>query len=300
MAVYSIKDLERISGIKAHTLRIWEKRYGLLQPKRTETNIRYYLDEDLQHLLKVVFLNRNGLKVSKIAELSKDDLVTKVEELMDIKEGLDGQHDALTLSVLQLDRFKVERILNHKIDELGLEECLFQVIYPLLEKINLLWITASFEQYHENFLIQIIRQKLFREIDLLSAPSEHDTPRVLLFSNKGDGQDLTLLLCDYYLRKSGYNSVNLGSGISKKDLTTLHTGYGSPEYILLMLNNSTSEESVLDYLDKLCLAFPESKIWVSGYLLLQEGLDERIVVLNDVLQLQQFAQDELQMRRANL
>ncbi len=289
MAEYSIKDLERISGIKAHTLRIWEKRYGLLKPKRTATNIRYYLNEDLQHLLKVVYLNQQGVKISKIAQLSEEELVARVEELMQVKEGLDGQNDALVLSVLQLDRYKVERILNHKTDELGFEQCLFQVIYPLLEKINLLWIADSFEQYHEKFLIQIIKQKIIKQIDSLSQPSGPNLPRVLLFSNKAEEQDLALLLADYYLRKYGYNSINLGAPISELELGLIKKGYGDPDVILLMLNGSSSEESVRRYLSTMDKEFPKSKLWVSGYMLYEEELGSRISVLTDVTHLKELA-----------
>lgn len=289
MAEYSIKDLERISGIKAHTLRIWEKRYGLLKPKRTATNIRYYLNDDLQHLLKVVYLNQHGVKISKIAQLTQEELVAKVEDMMQVKEGLDGENDALVLSVLQLDRYKVERILNHKMAELGFEQCLFTVIYPLLEKINLLWIADSFEQYHEKFLIQIIKQKIIKQIDELSQPSGPNLPRVLLFSNKPQDQDLALLLADYYLRKYNYNSINLGAPITEIELSSIKKGYGEPDVILLMINSSSSQDSVRSYLATMEREFPSTKLWVSGYMFFESDLGERISILTDVTHLQELA-----------
>ncbi len=293
MAIYSIKDLERLSGIKAHTLRVWEKRYNLLQPRRTETNIRYYLDQDLQHLLKVVFLQKNGHKISKIAAMSHEKIVEEASHLMDTKEGLDGQHDALTLSILQLDRYKVERLLTHKIDDLGFEQCLFEVIYPLLEKVNLLYITNSFEQYHENFLIQIIKQKLHAEINSLSQPNTRSECSTFLFSNKGNEHDLTLLLSDYYLRKAGCSTIHLGSGIDTQDFISLRQGFGTPAYVLVMLSPSTQEQDAMEYITELHRCFPESTIWLAGYMLDSPPQYDNMELLNDVLHLSEIAQTAL-------
>jgi len=290
MAQYSIKDLERLSGIKAHTLRVWEKRYDVLSPQRTSSNIRYYLDEDLQHLLKVVFLYNNGHKISKIAGYCKESLSEKVREYMSCDEGLDGENDALTMSIMNLDRFKVERILNHKIEEYGFEKCLFEVIYPLLEKINLLWITGGIEQYHENFLVQIIKQKVFREIDQLSSPCKTHAPTVWILSNAEEGQDLTLLLSDYYLKMNKFSTVNLGSGLSVQDMTVLCQN-GNPDYVLLMFNNSSNTASLKSYTEIFKNHLPNTALWVSGYLFDPTELDDMTVIQN-VFDLRKFAQKE--------
>ena len=141
MVVYSISDLEKLSGVKAHTLRIWEKRYGILHPKRTETNIRYYLDEDLRLLLNISLLNKNGIKISKIAKMSPIELQEKVSEITEIDASFEGQIDALTISLIELNEENAVKIINKNIEQKGFRETMLQVIYPLLDKLVLMWLS---------------------------------------------------------------------------------------------------------------------------------------------------------------
>ncbi|MEL6124360.1 MAG: MerR family transcriptional regulator, partial [Bacteroidota bacterium] len=130
MVIYSIKDLEKLSGVKAHTLRIWERRYEILKPKRTPTNIRYYMDEDLKHILNVALLNRNGFKISKIAKMGAEEIQKHVAEITDIDESFEGQLDTLTISLLELDEEKFVKLLNKNIEQHGFKEAMLDVIYP--------------------------------------------------------------------------------------------------------------------------------------------------------------------------
>ncbi|MCC6723473.1 MAG: MerR family transcriptional regulator, partial [Saprospiraceae bacterium] len=132
MAIYSISDLEKLSGIKSHTIRIWEQRYGILRPKRTETNIRFYEDEDLQQLLNVALLNRHGFRISKIAEMSKEDLAEQVSQVSNFKYELDAQLDVLTLSVIEMDEIKFSRIFDKHVEQLGFERAMLEVVYPFM------------------------------------------------------------------------------------------------------------------------------------------------------------------------
>ena len=165
MAVYSIKDLEKLSGIKAHTIRVWEQRYGLLEPKRTKTNIRYYQDEDLRFLLNVALLNKNGLKISKIAELEKEEVAEKVAAISEINFEYGTQLDALTLSMIEMDEYKFDRIINTNIDQLGFERTMLEIIYPFLDKLSVLWLTGSINPVQESFITYLIRQKIIAAID---------------------------------------------------------------------------------------------------------------------------------------
>ncbi|MEM1119901.1 MAG: MerR family transcriptional regulator, partial [Bacteroidota bacterium] len=121
MAVYSIKDLEKLSGIKAHTIRIWEQRYGIIEPGRTQTNIRYYTDQNLKFLLNIALLNKNGIKISKIAKMGDEEILEKVAAISEINFENDVQLDALTLSMIEMDEFKFDRIISTNIQQLGFE-----------------------------------------------------------------------------------------------------------------------------------------------------------------------------------
>ena len=149
MVVYSISDLEKLSGVKAHTLRIWEKRYGILQPKRTESNVRYYVDEDLRLLLNISLLNKNGLKISKIAKMCPIELQKKVTEITEIDASFEGQIDGLTISLIELNEENAVNIINKNIEEKGFRETMLQVIYPLLDKLVLMWLSGSINAVHE-------------------------------------------------------------------------------------------------------------------------------------------------------
>lgn len=159
MAVYSISDLEKLSGIKAHTIRVWEQRYSIIEPKRTKTNIRYYQDADLKFLLNIALLNKNGIKISKIAKMSKGEIAEKVAAISEINFEYGTQLDALTISMIEMDESKFDRIVSTNIQQSGFEHTMLEIIYPFLEKLSVLWLTGSINPVQENFMSYLIRQK---------------------------------------------------------------------------------------------------------------------------------------------
>jgi DNA-binding transcriptional MerR regulator len=171
VAVYSIRDLEKLSGIKAHTIRIWEQRYGIIEPQRTKTNIRYYQDEDLKFLLNIALLNKNGIKISKIAKMTKGEVAEKVAAISEINFEYGTQLDALTISMIEMDEFKFDRIVSTNIQQLGFERTMLEIIYPFLDKLSLLWLTGSINPVQENFMSYLIRQKIIVAIDKEALPS---------------------------------------------------------------------------------------------------------------------------------
>jgi len=134
VAVYSIKDLEKLSGINAHTIRAWEHRYDIIEPKRTKTNIRYYEDEDLKFLLNIALLNKNGIKISKIADMSRSEIAEKVAAISEVNFEHGTQLDALTISMIEMDEYKFDRIITTNIQQMGFEKTMVEVIHPFLEK----------------------------------------------------------------------------------------------------------------------------------------------------------------------
>ena len=244
---------------------MWEQRYGVLKPKRTPTNIRYYEDEDLQLILNIAFLNRNGYKISKIAAMSKQDLMEKVSDVSDVQVGLDAELDVLTLSVIEMDEYKFTRILDSHIKHRGFERAMVEIVYPFLEKLSLLWLTGSIRPVQENFITLIIRNRLITAIEGLPLSADRDAKKFLLYLPKDEQQELSLLFMQYIIKKRGYKVVNLGPGMAIVDLKDacqiLH-----PEYIFTILSENFNKEPIQRYLHNLASASNGTKLLLTGYL----------------------------------
>ncbi len=282
MAIYSIKDLEKLCGIKAHTLRIWEQRYSLIQPQRTKTNIRYYQDSDLQFLLHIALLNRNGFKISKIAKMSRQEISERVADISEIDIQSDNQLDALTLSMIEMDDSKFNRIINTNINQIGFEETIIKVIYPFLEKLNVLWLTGSIKPIQENFITLLIRQKIIVAIDQLPE-TKRTGQNFIIYLPEGENDELSLQLMHYLLKKRNFNTINLGKNISVHDLIDAHQ-ICKPDYIYTMVSESYSDQPVKNYVDALSKRFPNCKILLSGYQIATQKIqsDKNIQVLNSL------------------
>ena len=265
MAIYSISDLEQLSGIKSHTIRIWEQRYGVLQPKRTDTNIRYYEDADLLLLLNIALLNRHGYKISKIAAMSKEDIAEKVGSVSNFKIGLDAELDVLTLSVIEMDEYKFSRIIDNHIAQLGFEGTMLEVIYPFMEKLSLLWLTGSIKPVQENFITQLIRNKLIAAIEKEPLATNRKAPKFVLYLPRDEQQELSLLFMQFLIKKRGFQVINLGPNLALvdlKDACHIHR----PSYVFTILSETFNREPIQRYLENLQSSAPESHLLLTGYL----------------------------------
>ena len=265
MAIYSISDLEKLSGVKSHTIRMWEQRYGVLRPKRTDTNIRYYEDADLQLLLNIALLNRHGFKISKIAAMSKEDIAEKASSLSDIRIGLDAELDVLTLSVIEMDEYKFSRILDNHIEQLGFEETMLQIIYPFMEKLSLLWLTGSIKPVQENFITLLIRNKLVAAIEKLPLETDRKVPKFLLYLPRDEQQELSLLFMQFLIRKRGFQAINMGPNLALVDLSDACQIH-HPDYVFTILSETFNREPVQRYLENLQQSAPGSHLLLTGYL----------------------------------
>jgi len=266
VAIYSIKDLEKLSGIKAHTIRIWESRYGIINPKRTKTNIRYYHDDDLKLLLNVVLLNKNGIKISKIAKMNQEEIAGKVAAISEINFGDGTQLDALTLSMIEMDEYKFDRIVTTNIQQLGFERTMLEVIYPFLDKLSLLWLTGSINPVQESFMSYLIRQKLIVAIDNEPFKQGKHVKKFMIYLPEGEreSQELTMLFM-YYLLKSRQNQVvYLGQNISPTDLKDAYN-IVKPDYIFTMIGETFTKRTLQHYVDELSTTFSDCGILLSGY-----------------------------------
>lgn len=264
MATYSIRDLEKLSGIKAHTIRIWEQRYNIIEPKRTATNIRYYTDEDLQYLLNIAFLNRNGMRISKIARLTQKEVLERVENIAEESEEQSNLLQRLTMAMMEFNELEFERILNQEAEKSGFESLLTQLLLPFLEKLSLLWLTGAVRIVHEQFVHHLIRQRLAHQLYLLGhEPAKEERPRVLLFEPLGEQQEILLLLYHYYLRSRGCASCYLGSQIPPKELEVAVDQF-KPTCIFTTSSTNNGQLSPQEFLGALCQRYPDIQIFCSA------------------------------------
>ncbi len=272
MSVYSIRDLERLTGIKAHTIRMWEKRYRLILPARTDTNIRYYTDENLRLLFNIALLNRSGYKISKLAKMPPEEISARAAEFTRRTETTDTRIEALTLAMLDLDEAAFERIFLSYQWEHGFEPVMLDVIYPFLNRLNELWLTRSISLAHEKFVTQLIRRKLMVAIDSEMLKPEADAKRFLLYLPEDERQELTLLFLFYLLRRRGFRVLYLGSGVSLSDLQEASQSF-RPDCVYTILNNPIPRQSIQQYLEKASELLGNASFWVSGMQVFVNNLD---------------------------
>ena len=212
MGRYSIKDLEKLSGIKAHTLRIWEKRYRLLEPQRTTTNIRYYTDNDLKKILNVSLLNNSGTKISKIVAMHEEEIKEAIDTIEDDALIYQKRIDELIFPVLEYDEKKFCQLFNQSVEELGIESTFTSIIYPFLEKVGILWLQNEVLPSQEHFITNIIRQKICQATDSLPSPKDKGK-KVILFLPEGEYHELGLLFFSFLYKKAGVRTFYFGQSV---------------------------------------------------------------------------------------
>jgi len=271
LAIYSIKDLEKLCGIKAHTIRIWEQRYGLVVPKRTKTNIRYYQDEDLKHLLNIVFLNKNGTKISMIAKMSHEEITNEVSNNAAIGIENDVQLNALTISMIEMDELKFHHVMCKSVKEVGFENTMLDIVYPFLEKLGVLWLTGSVTPAQENFMSCLIRQKILRATDGLPFANGRGVRKFMIFLPEGENQELSLMFMHYLLKSRGHQVIYMGLNISVHDLQDAYNII-RPSYLFTMISETYTQQPVQKYVDQLSETFPESQVLLSGYQVMSQSI----------------------------
>ena len=261
MAIYSIRDLEKLTGIKAHTIRIWEQRYGLVTPARTDTNIRYYTDENLRHLFNVALLNKNGLKISKLAQMTPEEIAAKGAAIAQNNPNPNSQIDALTLAMIDLNEAAFEQVFVEYVGIHKFESAMLELVYPFLDKLRLLWLTNSISPAHEKFVGQIIRRKLMCAVD--QAVPKPDSPVFLLYSPEGEMQELTLLFIQYLLRSRGMRVAYLGANVAVGDLKDACHAL-KPDYVFTILQEPLPRHPIQIYVDNIAQAIGNSELLLTG------------------------------------
>lgn len=260
---YSISDLERMTGIKAHTIRIWEKRYGIIEPKRTETNIRFYTDDDLKMLLNISILNNSGLKISHIAELSEKQINEQVLKLLYNQNDAEGIIESMLHATIELDLVQLNKAITNAVITHGFENAFIKVFFPFYEKIRLHWLTGIINSAQQHFSESILRQKIIVALDGLIMPPDPKGKRFFIFLPEGHYNELCMLFFAYLIRKSGHKIIYLGQSVSIECLKEI-ARIKPPNALITTFTSPVSSCEVEKYAQQLCHEFPDKQIYFSN------------------------------------
>ena len=260
---YSIKDLEVLSGVKAHTIRIWEKRYNLLVPKRTDTNIRYYTEEDLKRMLNISMLVRNGFKISKVAKWDDKKIS---ETILNLTSEITTESDfieQLILYMINFDNINFYRLTTEIINKIGLEEAITKVFFNFFIRIGTYWQVGSVFPAQEHYVSNIFRQKLIAEIDKLGiVHSRQET--ILFYLPEKEMHEMSLLFYSYLAHKMGYRVIYLGQFVPQEDLSKIQEQVRI-DFVFTAFINSIAKEDLESYLESVKELFRNQKVFITGW-----------------------------------
>jgi len=262
MQFFSIRDIENLSGIKAHTLRIWEQRYGLIVPARKSSRHRLYSNEDLKQILKISHLYHHGYKISKIAQLKPAEIDgLSLENSKDTHFGVFVNQFIEAVLDLDLDRF--EQVFKNLLQHIGFEKAMIHVVYPYLEKLGRLWMTGNLLPAQEHFSSQFIRRQILLDTDKIRLQPVPNVETLVLFTPPGEFHEIPLLLIANFLRKNGFHIIYFGTNISMEVLAGYADVHPTHALYFHLLTNFTDLKTE-EYVDMLRKRFPGRKILVSG------------------------------------
>lgn len=251
MQEFSIKDLENYTGVKAHTIRIWEQRYGLLNPTRTESNIRKYSDKELKTLLNVSLLNQRGHKISEIARMPESKIAELIEEYSNSNQNEDAVMATLKLAMLNFDEKLFCSVVDLRISTHGMEHTYHQILVPFLREIGVLWMSSSICPAQEHFISNLIRQKLYAQTNrILLDEAAQDAETFVLYLPELEFHEISLIMLNYSLRSRGHRTIYLGQSVPLEDLYQVYQRIGQVRFVSLFTTHPN--QVLLDsYLAKL-------------------------------------------------
>jgi DNA-binding transcriptional MerR regulator len=263
MNQFTIRDIENLCNIKAHTLRIWEQRYKLFIAQRKESRHRTYSNEDLKELLRISFLYHNGYKISRIAELSTEEIRAAVETTLVKDDNYEIFVHQLIEASVDFDKEKFDKIINSLVLCTGFEKCIISVFYPFLQRIGLLWMTNNVIPAQEHFSSHIIRKKIICAIDRLE-PVCRNGKSILVFAPEGEYHEIPLLAVNYFFRKNNNNTVYFGVNVSLNTLKYFIAHHHSCSYLYAHIITRLHQGTLTDFINGLCNSFPDKKVILSG------------------------------------
>ena len=264
MDSFTIKDLENLSGIKAHTIRIWEQRYQFLKPSRTGTNIRYYSNDELKKVLNIALLNKYGFKISHIDKMNEGELREKIISLTQLQAQQERIVNELIQCMVDIDVEKLEDILDNFIQLKGIERTITQIIFPFMEKIGILWVTNHINPAQEHLVSNIIRQKLIVGIESVST-SLKVNKTILLFLPEGEYHELGMLFMYYLLKSRGISTIYLGANVPLRDVEYV-VNLKKPDYLYSHLTSIGHNFNFDKFILAITKKFAGTPIIISGLL----------------------------------
>ena len=247
---YSIKDLEQLSGIKANTIRIWEQRYAVIQPRRTDTNIRYYEDCDLRKLLNVSFLVHEGIKISKVTQLSEDEMHQLVQEKSGAKGCFSAEINALKMAMFEYDQFAFTKAFETCVEKYGTEKAFTDVLGEFIAQLGVLWQTNTISVSNEHFVSNLIKQKLYSLIDATRVAPKQKAKTFLLYLPSNELHEIGLLYLQYQLLLNGQHVIFLGQNTPSDYLFEVYKKSPFDEVISIFTTYPHCED-VAEYIDNL-------------------------------------------------
>jgi DNA-binding transcriptional MerR regulator/methylmalonyl-CoA mutase cobalamin-binding subunit len=269
MSTYSIKDLEQLSGIKAHTIRIWEQRYRLIEPSRTSANIRYYSDDDLVKLMNVSLLNKSGYKISKIAKLTASQINELILKLNETVPSSESRTSDLARALLEVDELLFHRVFESSQEHIGFEKTMEELLFPFFEMIGNLWLAGTIIPAQEHFITNLIRQKLIVAIDQERIRSAENRPRILFYLPEGEFHEIGMLYYNYLARKADFEVIYLGTSVPFRDIIKMDQIRPS-RVIFTSFVTSLGDEGLSRRIERKRKAFPDKIFLVSGWQLKQQ------------------------------
>ncbi len=262
MHLFTIRDIENLSGIKAHTIRIWEQRYSFLKPHRTDTNIRHYNNEELKKILNVALLNKYGYKISHIDRMSNDEIMEKILSLSQAQAQQERIISELIQHMADLNMDRFEATLDNYILARGVEKAIIYIIFPFLERIGILWQTNHINPAQEHLVTNIIRQKLIAGIE---STISHITinKTALLFLPEGERHELGLLYVNYLFKSRGAKVLYIGADAPLKDIFYV-VKLKKPDFVYTHLTSVASDFNFEKFLNNLHSHIPEVPVIISG------------------------------------
>jgi MerR family transcriptional regulator, light-induced transcriptional regulator len=257
MQEFSIKELESFTGIKAHTIRIWEQRYGLLAPDRTDTNIRKYTDKDLKLLLNVSLLNNLGYKISQIAQMSEEEMREMIFQNSASDNQDQQQMHILKLSMLNYDEALFNCVVDKHIETHGLRKTFTELFLPFLKQIGYLWLANAICPAQEHFISCLVRQKMFSRIDNSNIETDITLKPVVLFLPELEIHELSLIMTHHILKEKGRKSIMLGQSVPIEDLQQVYHRLGDVDFVSIFTTHP-AHVLVSDYLKKIAKLFQDT------------------------------------------
>ncbi len=289
-SVFSIKDLENLSGIKAHTIRIWEKRYDILQPMRTDTNIRLYDLASLQKLLNITLLHDYGYKISKIATYPQEKIPSLVREIISSKTAKSHAISEFKMAMMNFDQELFFNTYNWLIAEKSFKEVFHQVFIPLMNELGLLWQSDTITPAHEHFISYLIKQKLLINTEKLQILKQTKLDKVFVLSlPMNEIHELGLMYLNYEILLHGYKTIYLGESMPIENLKDLKKHFDSIVFVSYL--TVQPERDILDsYIQKMSdeLLDETTELWYLGRMvefIKKEELSDRITIFNSITEL---------------